>query len=724
MAYTIKYSRTTNHIDGVAIRSTGTGDERDGVVGYYAQNACGSLTRARLAQGETHETLAGALEAARKGTRKLCKTCEKAALAQLAAEAAKTEDGDDVDEVHDVTARTGKFKISLTPLALDFLAGTACLQGDEEPEVRAEIRALPVWKSGAAVGWVSYYTLEWLSEYIGHWLSTTQSSDAEPGEQRAAQSAYAKISSQYLTARRARGAAVSPADQETSKGDRVTGKLKLGEVRGDVRIGAVPGGSAIHALKPEADGEGRWVPMCPARTKTPIQSWGPAIDQKPALELCAGCSKVVPTGDVEVTEESVKIPGLGKSVTRRVVTPVSGGTEEGTGEEKNMAAKAMNKAAQDAAAAQVRNGIERLPSLVLEDKGESAKELEGSLKDAVDTITGRGAAGLKETLRKELEKAVKAARAAKRKADKAAKPATGTAVATRATTDLSTVKELPALYERGFTTIVEAAKKKLAAGTDVATVLVEIRSCILDKDEDPDLPARQQITRNAAGDLYALVKEQLPERGEDEQADMVRDTLDGVETDARRAARTITVEYVRRLDVEPDPESETYQDDKDRLEEERAKYSNALKMFPADFEVEDRDYLGHLILSEDGEITHRPIKWSERVFDYYAAMGKPIARITRAEEYAEERRKKTQRKKELAAAVEAEEITQEEADATLNAPQEEKAPKESDPTQRLKNAFEKRIKAVKRLDDEGAKATQKDDLISLLAALRKEIDAI
>ncbi|MFE2245239.1 hypothetical protein [Streptomyces lavendulae] len=87
MTYVVKYNKSTNHIDGIGSRSAGEGEERGGVVGYYAQNACSSLTRYTFADGSSHEVLSKALEAARKGDRKLCKTCEKAAEAQIAAEA-------------------------------------------------------------------------------------------------------------------------------------------------------------------------------------------------------------------------------------------------------------------------------------------------------------------------------------------------------------------------------------------------------------------------------------------------------------------------------------------------------------------------------------------------------------------------------------------------------------------------------------------------------------
>jgi hypothetical protein len=80
MSFTIKYNRTTNHIAGMEVRTTGGGNEVDGAITYYAQSTCGSPTRSRLATGASFETLAEAVAAARiTGGRKLCKTCAKAA---------------------------------------------------------------------------------------------------------------------------------------------------------------------------------------------------------------------------------------------------------------------------------------------------------------------------------------------------------------------------------------------------------------------------------------------------------------------------------------------------------------------------------------------------------------------------------------------------------------------------------------------------------------------
>jgi hypothetical protein len=103
--FSIKYNRTTNHIAGIAERTVSNQSaenaNRYGAVAYYAENACGSLTRYRFADGDSFESLADALEAARKaGGRKLCKTCEKAAEAALAAmQEIETEESQEVTEI-------------------------------------------------------------------------------------------------------------------------------------------------------------------------------------------------------------------------------------------------------------------------------------------------------------------------------------------------------------------------------------------------------------------------------------------------------------------------------------------------------------------------------------------------------------------------------------------------------------------------------------------------
>ncbi|TQF03919.1 hypothetical protein E6W39_18885 [Kitasatospora acidiphila] len=85
--FSINYNRTTNHIAGLNIRTAGGGIDKGDRVSYYAQNACGSLTRGNLAEGPSFKTAREALDYARiPGGRKLCTRCEKAALAMIEAE--------------------------------------------------------------------------------------------------------------------------------------------------------------------------------------------------------------------------------------------------------------------------------------------------------------------------------------------------------------------------------------------------------------------------------------------------------------------------------------------------------------------------------------------------------------------------------------------------------------------------------------------------------------
>jgi transcription elongation factor Elf1 len=85
--FTVKYNRTTNHIAGIACKSTGGGSDNGSYVTDYAQNACGSLTRGSLATGKSYATIQEAYDAAKKHSRRMCKNCEKAALAMIVAEA-------------------------------------------------------------------------------------------------------------------------------------------------------------------------------------------------------------------------------------------------------------------------------------------------------------------------------------------------------------------------------------------------------------------------------------------------------------------------------------------------------------------------------------------------------------------------------------------------------------------------------------------------------------
>lgn len=94
---TLKYNRSTQHIDGLTIRTTSTQTDEQanasGVVAYYAENACGAITRSgsRMAAGMSLESPGEALRSAEASAlaagRKMCKTCRAAAFAMMLDEA-------------------------------------------------------------------------------------------------------------------------------------------------------------------------------------------------------------------------------------------------------------------------------------------------------------------------------------------------------------------------------------------------------------------------------------------------------------------------------------------------------------------------------------------------------------------------------------------------------------------------------------------------------------
>lgn len=99
MSITIRYNGSSIHLQGIAASTPYTGDGEDngsGVVAYYAESACGSLTRNgyRMATGKTYETATEALEGAREMASshglKVCKNCEKAAKWAISYEAPVT----------------------------------------------------------------------------------------------------------------------------------------------------------------------------------------------------------------------------------------------------------------------------------------------------------------------------------------------------------------------------------------------------------------------------------------------------------------------------------------------------------------------------------------------------------------------------------------------------------------------------------------------------------
>lgn len=95
MTYRLAVNKSSIHIDGIATRTKGSGEDTGkGHVAYFAETACGALTRGwfdyRTPEVADADDMAQVLKAAelsaRISNRKLCKTCTKAAEEVIAQE--------------------------------------------------------------------------------------------------------------------------------------------------------------------------------------------------------------------------------------------------------------------------------------------------------------------------------------------------------------------------------------------------------------------------------------------------------------------------------------------------------------------------------------------------------------------------------------------------------------------------------------------------------------
>ncbi|MDJ0462000.1 hypothetical protein [Streptomyces sp. H27-C3] len=378
------------------------------------------------------------------------------------------------------------------------------------------------------------------------------------------------------------------------------------------------------------------------------------------------------------------IPGLGKNA--RPVTAEK--------EVPDMAATAkMDKAAQDKAAEEIRTDIERLPSLIAEGKADAATELQAEIKAAYEAITGTGAAGVKAKLRAEANKAVKDAEKAVKDAEKAkAAKAPAAEVEILGTKDFTKVEGVPERITAAAEMVKEVAAQKFARGKEVAEAIFDIRSHILDKEEDPDLTARSDQAKKASTSVYDTVLAGLPEEGTNESADIIREAIGDIKKDVRNAMGDVVVGYVRSLDTTPeDPEELKV------VEAERAKFKKALDANP-------------------------DLKPSEAIYKHYEKAGKALPSQTRAEIAKANREKKALEAKKIKDAVDAGELSEEEAEAALSGAA-EKSPKELRAAwiKKTETAFKKQIKAVREIEDAEEQEAELDTLTALLANVRKEI---
>ncbi|MFC9651451.1 hypothetical protein [Streptomyces sp. NPDC056937] len=448
-----------------------------------------------------------------------------------------------------------------------------------------------------------------------------------------------------------------------------TAKLKMSEVRGDVAVGVAQGGATVHALKLEG---GKNVPLCPTRPKNGLRHMGLAHEQKPDLELCMKCSAIVPTGPVTVTKEQVSIPGLDRTVIRKVVRPVND-TDTTTEEEEApvMAENTTTADPRDAQVEEIRASIERLPSLLEADNAEGAEELNGEIETAIAGLGGKGVAALRKTLRAERDKALAAGEEAK-----AAKTPSAEIV------NLET-KELDdngkALIQKGIDKVKELAVNKFQGGHAIAEIVLDIRLGITTKNGYPDISADTDLGKKVGGALiFDDILAGLPEEGEDEASDAIRAEIGSIKKSARNAMQDVKVRYVRSLDNSP---------------EEAKKFGYALEAHP------DK-------------------KPSEAVFTFHG-----IQSLTRAEQAKQARELKAAEKEKTRLAIEAGELSEEEAEALSSDGEKSEKEKRTETSNKLKKTALKLISDVKGIEDEEEKDEALEALTVLFADLRKALTA-
>ncbi|MEV6730056.1 hypothetical protein [Streptomyces sp. NPDC051364] len=351
----------------------------------------------------------------------------------------------------------------------------------------------------------------------------------------------------------------------------------------------------------------------------------------------------------------------------------------------------------DTITAEVMANVERVVSLAREGEGsaEALAELVEETNELIGTVKGQGSVKVKKELQGALLDAVKIP-AQTRKEPEADTPA-ATDVVRAQTQDVSEIPDYGPLLSLGIQRVKEAAVDSWEKGRGVGEVQLSLRLNTLDKDLDPDLGGRTHVSKTGSSNLYGAVVAGLPDEGEDEDADAVRAKVKSIQSDASLALRSLVPEYVRGLDIVPNPEDE---EATAKFEVERARFHNAAAMF-ADEKYNDKPF-------------------SEKVFDYYEALGKPLPRLTRAEKARNDRAVKARRKAELEAAVEAGDITAEEAEASLN-PQPEPAEIRKRAAKKARTTLMDLVEDAKSIEDPKAKEKRLKELAAILTDVRREI---
>ncbi|MBD0712565.1 hypothetical protein [Streptomyces sp. CBMA370] len=414
--------------------------------------------------------------------------------------------------------------------------------------------------------------------------------------------------------------------------------------------------------------QGQDVTLCGKPSAGAIDASGQRPDPAIACKACAKKAFFFNAPKLSEIDRDT-IPGLGKNA--RPAT-----------EDKEAPVMAETTTAPDTRDAQVeeiRASLERLPSLIIEGNTEGADTLKTEIETAISALKGKGVAALKAQLRKERGEKIEAA---EKEAAEADKPSTAVATLETSAEVAASDEEIKKLIAKGNERVKALAVNKFKGGHEIAEIIFDIRRRIKTADGYLDLNADTDAGRKESGKVYDALLEGLPEEGEDEAADAIRAEIGSIRKGARNAMVDVRANYLKSLDNSP---------------EEAALWQHALDAAPE-------------------------LKPSEAVAQFHK-----FELRTRAEIAKENRQAKAlaeARRKELAAKVEAGELSEEDAAAELEGSEDgEKSEKEkaTDAIEKLKKSAVRLAKNAKKITDENEREDILEALTAALAEIRKTI---
>ncbi|MFF2039366.1 hypothetical protein ACFVVX_02965 [Kitasatospora sp. NPDC058170] len=222
-------------------------------------------------------------------------------------------------------------------------------------------------------------------------------------------------------------------------------------------------------------------------------------------------------------------------------------TETSETETPETPANPVKLTAREKKEAEIRDLIERVPSVVAEDDAEKLENLRGEAKTLIGEIRGSGAAGVKAKLRNDFDRAIEKAE----KDRKAVARQAAASVVSQETVDYTTIE--------GMTEMVEDEAQRIRAGVehelkfsdiakDIARASIRAAVRVKDKNGNPDFHKKTNANKQRTQDVAAKAGEAF--QGDDNEES--RKALGRLLKSVQNQNKTALVEYVRDLDNDPE----------------------------------------------------------------------------------------------------------------------------------------------------------------------------